>query len=72
MIPSAETLLRIQRRWPFSLEALDTVLRLRLVLRSVSSDPLLSNRLALRTGGNPSLVVRISPFATDRTRRGPV
>ena len=50
MIPSAETLRRIQRRWPFSLEALETVLRLRLVLRSVSSDPLLSNRLALKGG----------------------
>jgi hypothetical protein len=50
MIASAETLVRIQRKWPFGLEALETVLRLREVLRSVSSDPLLSNRLALKGG----------------------
>lgn len=50
MIASAETLVRIQRKWPFSLEALETVLRLREVLRSVSSDPLLSSRLALKGG----------------------
>jgi hypothetical protein len=50
MIPSEQTLSRIQRKWPFSLEALETVLRLREVLRSVSNDPLLSRRRALKGG----------------------
>jgi predicted nucleotidyltransferase component of viral defense system len=50
IIASAETLVRIQRQWPFGLEALETVLRLREVLRSVSGDSLLSSRLALKGG----------------------
>jgi predicted nucleotidyltransferase component of viral defense system len=50
ILPSAETLARLQRRWPFGLEALETVVRLREVLRAVSEDALLSNRLALKGG----------------------
>lgn len=50
MIASEATLVGMQRRWPFSLAALETVLRLREVLRSVSTDPLLANRLALKGG----------------------
>ena len=50
MIPSEETLVRIQRKWPFTIDALETVLRLREVLRAVSSDSMLSTRLALKGG----------------------
>jgi predicted nucleotidyltransferase component of viral defense system len=48
--PSAETLARLQRRWPFGLDTLETVVRLREVLRAVSEDAVLSNRLALKGG----------------------
>ncbi len=48
MNPSEETIVRIQRGHPFSFEALETVPRLRDVLHSVSNDPLLSTRLALK------------------------
>ena len=58
MIPSEETIVRIQRNWPFSFEALETVLRLREVLRSVTSDPLLSPRLALKGGTALNLCFR--------------
>ena len=55
ILPSAETLARLQRRWPFGLEALETVVRLREVLRAVSEDALLSNRLALKGGTSLNL-----------------
>jgi predicted nucleotidyltransferase component of viral defense system len=61
MIPSEETIVRIQRSHPFSFEALETVLRLRDVLRSVSSDSLLSPRLALKGGTALNLCFRSLP-----------
>jgi predicted nucleotidyltransferase component of viral defense system len=61
MIPSEESIVRIQRSDPFSFEALETVLRLRDLLHSVSSDSFLGPRLALKGGTALNLCFRSLP-----------
>lgn len=50
MTPSRETLQRLQRELDFSMEALETVMRLGGILADLRSDPLLRDRLILKGG----------------------
>lgn len=50
MIPSRETLQRLQSRWNFALDPLEIVLRLGELLRAVRHDETLRDRLALKGG----------------------
>ena len=50
MIPSRETLQRLQSRWDFAMEPLEIVLRLGELLRAVRQDAMLRDRLVLKGG----------------------
>jgi len=50
MIPSRETLQLLQRKFDFSMQALETVARLCGILADIQRDPLLRDRLVLKGG----------------------